>query len=105
MSDKWFKDPDETLDFRFDWAPLVNGTGDSNWLDQTTSPVEMISSQTTTADTGLTVDNSGITNNNTTVTVILSGGTAGNKYKVTNRITTSNSQVAERTAIVYIADR
>lgn len=48
---------------------------------------ETISTSSFTAATGLTVDSS--SNDGTTATVTLSGGTAGEAYKVTNEITTS----------------
>ena len=106
MSNRWIKDPDETLVYIFDWAPLANGTGDTNWLDRTTSPVETISSQTTTNvdSPGLTIS-SAIINNNTAVSVTLSGGSVGTRYRILNRITTSNSQIADRTAYITIKSK
>lgn len=105
MSDRWLKDPDDVLNYKFDWAPLENGTGDSNWLDRTSSPLESISSHSITAESGITVDSSSITDNSTTVTVALSGGTAGSKYNVTCQIVTSTGQTVDRTAVVKVLDR
>lgn len=105
MSGRWLKDPNAVIHYKFDWAPLENGNGDSNWLDRTSSPIESISSHTITAETGITVDSSSITDNGTTVTVTLSGGTAGSKYNVTCQVVTSTGQTDERTAIVTVLDR
>ncbi len=103
----WIKDPGDTLTFKFDWAPLENGTGNSNWLDRTSSPLETISSQTTTSidSPGPTIESSSITDSNTTVTVSISGGTAGNKYQIKNTVTTSTGQIAEKTVILYVTQR
>lgn len=107
MANRWTKDPDETLQFKFDWAPLANGNGDSNWLDRTNSPLESISTQTVTNvdSPGLTINSSSITDSGTTVTVSLSGGSAGAKYRIKNHITTSSSQVAERTVVVRVLNK
>lgn len=103
MANRWRKDPDESLQYIFDWAPLANGRGDSNWLDRTSSPMESIVSQTTVNvdSPGLTIDSSSITDSGTSVTVKLSGGTAGGKYRIKNQIVTA-TQTAERTVVVHI---
>ena len=102
----WYIDPDETKIFIVDWAPLENGTGDSNFLDRTSSPVESISSQTTTSldSPGLTVSNSSINATSTAVTVTLTAAncTPGESYRLRNRVTTSTSQVIDETIIVRV---
>ena len=97
------KDPSEVLDYVFDWAPLTNGrTGAiSDWL----TSGETIVSRTITAETGITVDSSSITDSNTSVTVWLSGGTAGENYIVTCTIVTSAGRTAERSIKVLARDR
>jgi hypothetical protein len=107
MSDRWIKDPDETLQYKFDWAPLANGTGDSNWLDRTSSPVEYISSQTTvcTDSPSVTIDSSEIILSSTAVAVKISGGTIGSRYRIRNRITTSTGQIRDKTATLIIMSR
>lgn len=85
MSDKmWTKDPDEVLDYAFDWDAEYLATG------------ETISSSTWTVTTGITVDSS--TKTGTTATIWLSGGTAGSDYDIANKIATSAARTAERTA-------
>lgn len=84
MPQRFAKDPDAVLDYKFDW---------SRWL----TDGETINSQTTTASTGVTVDSSSITDDGTSVTVWLSGGTPGNTYTVQSRITTSAGRTDDRT--------
>lgn len=106
MADHWYKDPDDTIQYVFDWAPLANGTGDSNWLDQTSSPIETISSVSLTADSpGPHIDSYTLTDSNTSVTLKLSSGIAGNVYKILCKITSSYGQVASRTAYLHVSNR
>ena len=95
------KDPDSVLDYKFDWKALTNGTGASDWLGSG----ETISSHTITADTGITVDSSAETDTDTSVTVWLSGGTAGTSYNVACKIVTSGSRTDERTMVVMVQAR
>ena len=97
------KDPNAVLDFVFDWAPLTNGTtgGTSDWL----ASGETIATITITAETGLTVDSSSITDTNTSATVWLSGGTAGTTYSLACKIVTSASRTDERTIYIRVEQR
>jgi hypothetical protein len=105
MSNKWYKDPDDTLNFKFDYAPLENGNGNSNWLDRTSSPLEIISEKSLSIDSpGPTIESSTITDSSTSVMISVSGGTAGHQYKVVCTITTSTGQVLERTAYIHVHD-
>lgn len=83
------KDPDAVLDYKFDW---------SSYLETS----ETISSATITADTGITVDSDDITDDSTSVTVWLSGGTVGTEYKVACEVVTSLSRTDERSIYVRI---
>lgn len=97
----YLKDPSAVLDYKFDWKALTNtGTG-SDWL----AVGETISSRTVTVPTGITKDSDSITDTNTTVTVWLSGGTAGVDYPVACRIVTSAARTDERTILVRCQDR
>ena len=104
MSNRWVKDPSDVTDFVFDFAPLENGNGDSNWLDRASSPIEAIVSKTITPDSGITVDSSSITDNSTSVTVVVSGGTAGATYKVLCEIVTA-SQTKQKTAYITVTNQ
>lgn len=91
----FFKDPGDILDWVFDW---------SNWL----STGETISTSTVTAATGITLGSgsngaSAPTHDSTTATFWLLGGTDGQKYRVTNQITTSASRTVERSIVVQVA--
>jgi hypothetical protein len=87
------KDPNEVLDYKFDWATNVLAVG------------ETISTSTVTASAGITKASDSITDTNTTVTVWLSGGTAGQSYTVASRITTSSARTYERTMTVRVQER
>jgi hypothetical protein len=85
----YVKDPDAVLDYQFDW---------SRWLQ----PAETISAHTATV-TGATRDSSA--HSDTSVTVWVSGGTAGTTATVACRITTSANRVDERTVALQVRHR
>jgi hypothetical protein len=87
------KDPNEVLDYKFDW--------DTNYLETG----ETISAATVTVESGITKNSDSITDSNRTVTVWLSGGTAGNEYTVTCQIDTSLGRTAERDMIIKVEER
>jgi hypothetical protein len=91
-SNVFAKDPDAVLDYKFDW---------SDWL----ASGETISTATITEESGITVDSDSLTDTNTSVTVWLSGGTAGTMYDVACLITTSASRTDERTIKIRCLER
>lgn len=95
------KDPDEVLDYLFDFAALTNGNGDEDYLQSG----ETISSHTVEAATGITKDSSAAANANTSVKVWLSGGTEGNSYDVTCRIVTSLGRTVDRTMTIVLVKK
>ncbi|NIV36801.1 MAG: hypothetical protein GWN58_47410 [Anaerolineae bacterium] len=99
--DTFMKDPAEVLDYKFDWAPETNGTGNSDWL----AAGETITSHTITVPTGITVDSSALSDANTSVTVWLSGGTAGTDYAVECEIDTTAGRTAKRTMMIAVRER
>ena len=101
MSGSYTKDPSAVLDYKFDWKALTNGSGTSDWL----AAAETISTKTVTVSNGLTKDSDTLTDTNTSVTVWLSGGTAGSDYTVTCKIVTSAGRTDERTIIINCRDR
>lgn len=103
MARTFIKDPSAVLDYVFDWAALTNGRegATSDWLDAG----ETISSHTITATSGITVASSSLTDSNTSVTVWLSGGAAGNYYTVTCRIQTSAARTDERSIRIKVRER
>jgi len=84
-----FKDPNAALDYENDW---------SDWLDEDT-----ISSSDWIVPDGITVDSS--SNTTTTTTVFLSGGTAGETYRIINRIETAGERIDDRSRFIKIKER
>lgn len=78
------KDPDDVKDYMVDW---------SDWLGTDT-----ISTTAWTISSGLTKDSD--TNSSTGATIWLSGGTAGDTYQLSNRITTAGGRTADRTFVI-----
>lgn len=101
MPSQFEKDPAAVLDYKFDWKSLTNGSGLSDWL----ATGETISTKTVTADTGITKVSDSLTDTNTSVTVWLSGGTAGQSYKVVCQIVTSDGRTDERTMVIKVRSR
>ena len=93
-TNQYLKDPSAELDFAFDW----NDSTDP-WL----ASGETISSHVITVDTGLTKDSSSEASG--VVTVWLSGGTAGENYKVACLIETSAGRKDERTIWIKVTNR
>lgn len=91
------KDPNALLDYGFDWAaPDENGKvwmaeGDSISISEWLVPV------------GLT--GSAASKTATVAKIWLSGGTLGQEYRVTNRITTAQGRQDERSFNLRIEDR
>ena len=95
------KDPDEVLDYKFDFASETNGSGPSDWLASN----ETISSYVVTAASGLTKDSDSRTDENTAVTVWLSAGTDGISYNVACKAVTSAARTVERTMTIKVQTR
>lgn len=90
MASEYIKDPDANLDYPFDW---------SDWLPSG----DTISSVTWVVSSGLI---QGTTSNTaTSATIWLSGGTSGNAYSVTCRITTSQGRIEDRTITIRVSQR
>lgn len=95
---KRVKDAQDVLDYKFDFANATNGGNDSDWL----ASGETISTHTITAESGITIDSSSVTDTNTSVTVWASGGTAGESYDIACKITTSGGRTLERTLALVV---
>ena len=91
----WEKDPDAVLDYTLDW----NDSSKGPWL----ASGETISASTWTVPSGITKDSD--SNDNTTTTIWLSGGTAGSDYDLINHITTSASREEDRTIRIHCRER
>ena len=91
------KHPDDILDYRFDWAGERNNTGLTDWLELS----ETIVSHEVEVEAGLTLVSSSAVDNNTAVLAWISGGTDGNNYTVTCKITTA-TRIVTRTALLPV---
>ncbi len=85
------KDPNAVLDYVIDWGENYLATG------------ETISSVVWTVDTGITKDS--VSKTDTTATIWLSGGTAGENYDIACKIVTNQSRTDERTFTVQVEQR
>ena len=83
------KDPEAVLDYQVDW---------SDWLGTDT-----IAASTWTVPSGITKDSD--TNTTTTATFWLSGGTAGENYKLVNHIVTVGGREDDRTITVQVRNK
>jgi hypothetical protein len=84
------KDPDAVLDYRWDWTA---------WL----ADGEAISTSVVLAPAGITLDSD--TNDTTSTTAWLSGGTNGTDYDVVNRISTNQGRTDDRTMRIHVMQR
>lgn len=89
MGDSYLKDPNATKDYGIDWATWLAG--------------DTIQTSTWLVPAGLT--NSNPSNTSTTTTVWLSGGTLGETYTVTNRVTTTGGRTEDESLRFYIRDK
>jgi hypothetical protein len=81
MTLKWpVKDPDEVLDYQVDWTEKL--------------ATDTIATSTWIVPAGLTKDSD--SNTPTKTTIWLSGGTPGEQYGITNRITTTGGRTIEQ---------
>jgi hypothetical protein len=84
------KDPNAVLPYTVDWSDWLVGS-------------DVIASHTVTPAAGITKDSSSDTD--TTVTAVMSGGTAGSSYEVVYHVTTTNGLQDDRTLTLYVEQR
>lgn len=85
------KDPSAYLDYGVDW---------SDWLAQYN---DTLAESTWSAPEALTLDND--IHTDTATLVWVSGGVVGERYRLTNRITTTAGRVEERSIEIVMVDR
>jgi hypothetical protein len=90
------KDPQATLDYSIDWSEWIANN------DNIDSSEWFISEIDDDADPLIEVSNF---NTSLIATIIVSGGTAGNIYTLTNRITTDNELVDERFFRIVVKEK
>ena len=92
------QDPQATLDYTIDWGEWIavnNVVVTSSW------GIESIEND----NTPMTTSSNGFDPLLSTTYIVLSGGTVGNHYRITNTITTSNNLTEERYFRIFIRDR
>lgn len=93
MSDGvYLKDPSASIDFTINWA---------KWL----ADGDAIAESEWDIPDGLTEVEEKRDHTDTTTTVWLQGGVAGEEYPVTNTITTSQGRVDQRTIFLWVMER
>lgn len=101
MNLPWRKDPNDVLDYEFDFAAKTNGHDRTDFL----ASGETITSCTVTASPdGLTVESVEAVRGSTSVRFWLRGGDSRN-YKITCEIVTSESRVVQRTNTVRVREK
>lgn len=93
MGQAFRKDSDAVLDYTVDWTEYLSST----------SPMDTISTSAWIVPTGITETTSD--NSTLRATVWLSGGTLGQRYKITNRITTAGGRTDDRTITIVIVEK
>jgi hypothetical protein len=88
------KDPNEVLDYSLDWQPSEVATGRFPRLDDEDTILTSTWSIISAAPT-LEIEND--SNDDTTTTVWLSGGTLGANYELLNRIVTLGGRTMDQT--------
>src|SRR5688572_14911680 len=82
------KDPDETIDFAFNWKPLLD--------DDTISTCDFL------LPDGLAEVSS--SNTTTEAAIFVSGGSEGCTYRITNRIVTTGGRTRDQTIYVLVRE-
>jgi hypothetical protein len=84
------KDPDAFLDYGIDWT---------DWLEDG----DTIAASTWVVSAGVTSSSPSFTD--TTTTVWIAGGTVGETYALTNRVTTAAGRIDDRTLTIRVKQR
>lgn len=91
------KQPSEVKDYDVDFSPWLSATSDT--IDDVTTEVVCVSDPT---NTSLVVDSTA--NTATLLKLWISGGTSGNKYKVTIRVSTPTGRLDESELMFKVKD-
>lgn len=85
------KDPDDVLDFHWNWRPYL-------------SDGELLQASTFLVTPGITVGPTAPSSTTYDTTLWLSGGSIGDIYRCTNRITTTQGRTVDRSINVRVKD-
>ena len=89
MPQTFDKDPDAVLDYAVDWEDWLGG--------------DTIASSSWTVPAGITKDSD--THDDTTATVWVSGGAAGETYRLVNHIETAAGREEDRSIFIVVKQR
>ena len=92
MASTFNKDPDELLDYEWDFSLQLAEDGSDT----------ITGTPTITVPTGITLENQ--SNTTTTITAWLSGGTAGQRYEVECDMSTVGGRTYSRTILILVRD-
>ena len=95
------KTTSSTLDYKFDWKALTNGTGLQNWLEDN----ENITVAILAVPSGIVKDSAAITDSNTTVIIWLSGGAVSTQYDIPCYIETDKNRKELVTMIIRMVEK
>lgn len=95
------KHPSSRLDYVFDWAPLSNGRGLSDWLKEG----ETILSYTVTVPQGIDKVSDELIDDATSVVVWIDNGTVDEDYPIQCYIETNEGREDTRTVILPVRNR
>jgi len=95
------KHPTSKLDYVFDWAPLTNNRGLTDWLQEG----ETILSYTIIVPEGIDKISDELIDNATAVIVWLDNGSVGEDYLIQCNIVTNQEREDTRTAILPVKNR
>lgn len=84
------KDPNDVVDYTIDWSRYLSRIGDTILVSAWIVPLGIVM-QTET-------------NNPTSTTIWLSGGTTGSLYELTNRINTVGGRQLDKTITIRVRD-
>ena len=90
------KTPGEELDYQVNWA------GGDNWLGADTISTSSWAIEAENNEAVVAVTESNSTNNTTTATIWVTGGTIGVRYRLINTIVTAGGRTAKRTIYLDI---
>lgn len=88
-----YKDPNEVLDYQFDWGAEYLGAD------------TIASSAWTSTPSGLTHVSTSVTGDDTEANIRIDGGLDGQDYTVTNHVVLDSGQEAERSFLLKVRDR
>ena len=99
------KDPNEVLDYGFDWVLALAETIVTSTFSVTTGAVTLSTPSFTNAGPTTPLNSDGSLRPTTQTTVWLNGGTVGERAEILNRITTSGGRTYDQSARLRLREK